>query len=337
MSRGGSGKMCIYITTQSEFYAQVTQKFYPTAPGPSADFKSDLSLTPVFLQLQIPERRERDKRERDAQPHTDVCADTPDQLRHGPDIPDLIHADDRTRPADEESDQSGRSDREPRLVLPRRPVEADAPAENEVLLQNDGHENHDPVAHEREEVFENRKQVVAPRDRADEVDNRNDADPEVAGQGFAVATQHLAAQRGGVRAGDVVRDDAQRNDHTAEFFEAAQVAVAREDERAGGRGERGRPFRGAGDPGGETDPDEVDEAEREGESGECHEEDLPFGGGFRVVDVKVGGGGGPGDGDGEDEGEEGEAAGCYSAGVATGLRGGVEVRVGYADEDEEDD
>ena len=61
----------------------------------------------------------------------------------------------------------------------------------------------------------------------------------------------------------------------------------------------------------------------------------------RVVDVEVGAGGRPADGDGVLQREEGEAVRGYFAHGAgdggAGLEGGVEVRAGGADEDEEDD
>lgn len=56
-----------------------------------------------------------------------------------------------------------------------------------MLFQHDGQEDGDPVAHEREEVFENLEEVVSARDAADEFDDHHDDDPEPAGHGFEVA------------------------------------------------------------------------------------------------------------------------------------------------------
>ena len=103
-----------------------------------------------------------------------------------------------------------------------------------MLLRDDGDEDADPIAHEREEILKDLKQVVASGHGADEVDGDDEADPDVAGHSFAVAAEHLAAQRRGVGAGDVVADDAEGDDDAAEFAEAAEGAVAREDEGAGG-------------------------------------------------------------------------------------------------------
>ena len=105
--------------------------------------------------------------------------------------------------------------------------------EHGVFFQDDGDEDDDPVGHQREEVLEDEEQVVAPRDGADEVDDRRDRDPEVARHGLPQLAQGLEIQRGGVRAGYVVGAQAQGDDDGAELAEAAQAVVAGEDERAG--------------------------------------------------------------------------------------------------------
>lgn len=206
-----------------------------------------------------------------------------------------------------------------------------------MLFQHDGHEDHEPVPHQREEVLEDGEEVIPPRDRADEIHEHDDAHPDVARDGFAVAAQDLAAERRGIRAGHIVRNHAQGNDDAAELAEAADGIVAGEDERAGGDCIGVRPRWGGGHAAAEADPDQVDEDEGEGQAGEGHEEDFPARRGFGVVDVEVRGGAGPGEGHGEDEGEEGEAAGGYGAGGAGGGEGGVEVGAGGAAEDEEDE
>ena len=210
-----------------------------------------------------------------------------------------------------------------------------------MLLEHDGDEDGDPVAHEGEEVFKNVKEVVAPRDAADELDDDDGHDPEPAGHGFEIAAQDLHVDGGGVGAGDVVLDGGEGEDDGAEAAEAAEVAVAREEERARGGGVGGLPGRGGGDAAGEADADDVDEDEGRGQAEPGHEEGELLVGVGGVVDVEVGTGGRPADGDGVLQGEEGEAVGGDFAGGAgdgrAGLEGGVEVGAGGADEDEKGD
>lgn len=227
-------------------------------------------------------------------------------LRHGPRVPRLVHADDGAGPADEEGDEGGDAEREALPVLPGGPVEGDAAeaAEQDVLLEHDGDEDGDPVAHEGEEVFENVEEVVAARDAADELDDDNGHDPEPARDGLEVAAEDLHVDGGGVGAGDVVLDGGEGEDDGAEAAEAAEAAVAGEEEGARGRGVGGLPGRGDGDAAAEADADDVDEDEGRGQAEPGHEEGEPFAGVGGVVDVEIRAGGRPADGDGVLEGEE---------------------------------
>ena len=90
-----------------------------------------------------------------------------------------------------------------------------------MFFQHDGHEDREPIAHQREEVAEDVVQIVAARDRAHKVDDHDHARPPVAGHRFPVAAQHLHAQRCGIGPGDVVCDDAERDHDATEFAEAA--------------------------------------------------------------------------------------------------------------------
>ena len=210
-----------------------------------------------------------------------------------------------------------------------------------MLFYHDGQEDGDPVAHEREEVFEDFEEVVPACDAAGELDDDDDDDPEPAGDGFEVAAEDLQVDGCGVGSRDVVLDRGQGEDDGAEAAEAAEVAVAGEEERAGGGGVGGLPGGGYGDAAGEADADDVDEDEGGGEAEPGHEEGEGFGGPVWVVDVEVGAGGRPADGDGVLEGEEGEAVGDNFTGGASdwsgGTEGGVEIRTSGADEDEEND
>ena len=229
------------------------------------------------------------------------------------------------------------------LVLPAGPFERDAAQfpEQDVLLQHDDEEDGDPVGHEGEEVFENLKEVVAARDGADELDDDDGDDPEPAGHGFEVAAQDLQVDGRCVGARDVVLDGGEGEDDGAEAAEAAEGAVAGEEEGAGRGGVGNLPVRDDGDAAAEADADDVDEGEGGEEAEPGHEEGEGLGGAGRVVDVEVGAGGRPADGDRVLQGEEGEPVGGDFAGGAgyggAGGEGRVEVGAGGADEDEEGD
>ena len=205
---------------------------------------------PHHLQLQPPHRRKRHARKRNRDPRPDIAAVPSDVLRHGPRVPRLVHADDGAGPPDQKGEQRRDAERQALLVLPRRPVEGDAAerAEQDVLLDHDGDEDGDPVAHEGEEVFEDVEEVVAAGDAADELDDDDGDDPEPARDGFEVAAEDLHVDCGGVGAGDVVLDGRQGEDDGAEAAEPSQAAVAGEQECARGRGVGGLPGRGDGDP-----------------------------------------------------------------------------------------
>ena len=179
---------------------QLSFRVFPTMQNPFESakicsvvwFRSLVSLSfspPHNLQLEPPHRRERHARKRNRDPSADIATVPAHEPRHGPRVPSLIHADDGSGPADQEGDERGDPEREALPVFPRRPVEGDSAefAEQDVLLDHDGQEDGDPVAHEGEEVFEDLEQVVPARDAADELDDDDDDDPEPAGHGFEVA------------------------------------------------------------------------------------------------------------------------------------------------------
>lgn len=264
-------------------------------------------------------------------------------LRHGPRVPRLIHTDNRPGPSDQKRNQRRYAQRKTLLILPRGPVKGD-PAqfpEQDVLFDHDGDEDADPVAHEREEVFEYVKQVVPAGDAADELDDDDEDDPQPARDGFEVAAQDLHVDGGGVGAGDVVLDGGEGEDDGAEAAEAAEAAVAREEERAGRGGVGGFPRGHDGDAAAEADADDVDEDEGRAQAQPGHEEGELFVRVRWVVDVEIRTGRRPADGDRVLQGEEGESVrGDFAKGAGdgrAGLEGGVEVGSGGADEDEEDD
>lgn len=89
------------------------------------------------------------------------------------------------------------------------PVEADSAAEKQMHSQHGGHKDHEPVPYQREEVVEDIEEVIPSRDRADKVHEHDDAYPDVAWDGIAIAAMNLAPERRGVT-GDVIRNNASR-------------------------------------------------------------------------------------------------------------------------------
>ncbi|KAL9098032.1 MAG: hypothetical protein Q9163_006224 [Psora crenata] len=246
------------------------------------------------------------------------------KLGHGTNVPDLVHADDGTGPADQEGGQGGDAEGEMLRILPFGPIEAPMAPEEDMFLQDDGDEHHDPVAHEGQEVLEDGEEVIAPRDGADKVDEHDKADPTPAGDHLAVPAQHLAAERRGVGAGDVVADDPQGDDDAAELAEPADGRVALQDQGARGDAVGVVPGRVGEGAAAETDADDVDKGEGGPEADEGHEEGEPLRGRLGVVDVKITAGTGPGDGDGQRQGEEGETVGrdgCRAADAAEDQQG----------------
>ena len=157
-----------------------------------------------------------------------------------------------------------------------------------MFLEHDGDENHEPVTHEGEKILENGEEVVPARDGADEIDCYYDADPKIAGYGFTVAAENLTAQGCCIGARDVIGDYAESNDDGAEFPKSAQTTKAGQDKRSRGDIVRVGPFWGSGDAAAQTNTQESDENEREGETGEGHEESELFVGVFGVIDIEVG-------------------------------------------------
>lgn len=126
-----------------------------------------------------------------------------------------------------------------------------------------------------------------------------------------------------LRSCDVVGDDAQRNDHAAEFAEAVEPVVAREYERARGDGVCIGSVLVGCNARCDADAKAVYEGEGEEKFGEGHEEGLPFRNFRGVIDVEVRGGGGIGDAHGEGDGKERETVGLDGCRVADGLGGCV--------------
>lgn len=105
--------------------------------------------------------------------------------------------------------------------------------EQNMFFQRDGQPGTHPVAHDRDEILEDVKQMVAPRDGADELDQRDDHAPRPARNRLGIPAQDLAGQRSRVGTGRVVGDHADGQAENAEAAEAAETVIAGEEERTG--------------------------------------------------------------------------------------------------------
>lgn len=112
-----------------------------------------------ILQLEMAQRRKRDKRDAKSNPHAQIRIGS--QLRNRTDIPSLGHAEYSAQPAKQKANQRGPAYRQIRLVFPAGPVVAFVAAEDELLLHTDAGHELNPVAHERDKVGVNVKQVLA--------------------------------------------------------------------------------------------------------------------------------------------------------------------------------
>ena len=79
----------------------VSYVYHHDPPTDSAWFLACAILSPEFLQLHVPQGRIRDARKRNGHPGPDVAAIAPNLQSDRALIPDLIHADNGARPADE--------------------------------------------------------------------------------------------------------------------------------------------------------------------------------------------------------------------------------------------
>ncbi len=237
-------RLCIKNSSvTSSSHRKYRRHIYNLAPFPP-------HLSPHITQLQPPQPGKRHARKGHRKPNSNIRPPgIPHQLRYRPHIPRLIHTNNGPGPPNQKTQQRRPPNRQIRLILPPLPLEPASPAqrpqpahaEQDVFLQHDGDEDHDPIPHQREEVLEDLEQVIAPGDGADEVDEHDEADPDVARHHLPVAAQDLAPQRRGVSAGDVVGDDAERDDDAAEFAEVSNRGVAFEDQGAGGDAVGGLP------------------------------------------------------------------------------------------------
>ena len=150
---------------------------------------------PNPLDFQIPQWWKCDKSERSAEPDANISTGViTNQSRHRSNKPDLGHTNYGTCPPNQKRQQCRQTKREILLILPSSPIEPNVSPEDEVFLENDRNENHEPITHEGKEILEYREEVVAACNSADEVDGDNHANPKVTGDGLAVATKNLTAK-----------------------------------------------------------------------------------------------------------------------------------------------
>lgn len=156
-----------------------------------------------------------------------------------------------------------------------------------MLLQRDGDPDGDPVSHERQEILKDIKEVVASSQSTRCVDQDSDAGNEPTRQAGNVSPHDLDAEGCGICAGDVVRDEAERDNDAKELAEATETSVARHDERSRGDVIGILPF-GVGDgAGSQTDAHEIRKGDCKPNARQGHGESFPFLGGWWVVDEVV--------------------------------------------------
>ena len=150
-----------------------------TVPS-SAPSSHNIRSPPIVAQLQPPQPR----KDNSSPSKTNIVAHITSILAHlrrnRPNIPDLRHGQNRTHPANDESDKSSKTNRQLAVIIPSIPIPPQtAPfTEDQVFFQDDGDPDRDPVAHEREEVCEDLGQVGAARDGADGEDDDSQAVPD---------------------------------------------------------------------------------------------------------------------------------------------------------------
>lgn len=138
-------------------------------------------------------------------------------------IPHLRHTENRagnTAPKRNERRDAKRQ-LAPVIVLVRLIVRPAAAAEDEVLFDEDRAEDREPVAQDREQRVEPLLKVARADDREHDVHDAADDDNEYAWDRLRVRVDVLERQRERVDVRDVVRDDAQREDHEQEAPEPA--------------------------------------------------------------------------------------------------------------------
>ena len=123
-----------------------------------------------------------------------------------PDIPDLRHTENRTRPAYQEGNQRRNPDRQLLSLVPRRPVVPSCPPENDLFLDRDRDPDRHPVPHQREEVGEDLAQMITSSEGADHVDDDADGVPDQARDSREPAAEDLEVDAHHVRGRHTVGD-----------------------------------------------------------------------------------------------------------------------------------
>lgn len=163
-----------------------------------------------------------------------------------------------------------------------------------MLFQGDDDEDGHPVAHQRQEVLKDVIEVVAATQSTRGVDDGADTRKNPSRDSCAVSTEYLEAQGCGIRAGDVVCDEAEGNEDAEKLSETSQALVSFKNESSRRHFVGGAPRWLSKGSGCKTDAQEIGETHGKAHAGGRHGECLPLFGVFGVVDVKVGSCGGPG-------------------------------------------
>ncbi|KAL9117668.1 MAG: hypothetical protein Q9187_005792 [Circinaria calcarea] len=294
--------------------------FTPT-PTPSLNLYSSSKPPPTnvcsssqHLPFQSPQRRITSPHEPNAHPDAQIRPLAPYHPRNRSHVVHLIHTHNESRPANQKGSESSSSDGYPSPVRPPVPIVLCLcpPVEDGMLFEDNSEKTGNPVAHQREEVLKDGKEIVAAAKGAGRIDERADDGPEPAGKML-----------------QTVDDDAAESAKCAETIGACNNECAR---RSGVGGCPGGIGQGAG---GETNAEEVDEGVGKGEAGKGRAERLWCGCIGGIVDVVIRRRREPGDGHREVDGVERKPVRVDGGGVSFGGIVGMESGTSRADEDEQ--
>lgn len=131
-----------------------------------------------------------------------------DQPGNGSDVPHLRHTQYSAHPANNKGSERRDANGKLRRIPPDTPVVPGAETEDESLLEDNGNPDDNPVAHQREEIGEDLREVTAANERADGIDNDGNGIPDHAWYCLGVAAEDLEVDAGGVSGCDGIGDQA---------------------------------------------------------------------------------------------------------------------------------
>ena len=179
--------------------------------------------------------------------------------------------------------------------------------------------------------------MIAPRDGADEFNQRDDYAPSPARDCLCITAKDLDAQCRSVSTWSIVGDGAEGENDDAEPTEPAETVIACKKECTWRDVIGIAPTRGRRHPSGNGHTDEIAEDTSPPDTGPCHKERDPFGSRSRVIYVEVGTNGGEPNDASEFQGEEGTAICGNGAGSTNGNYGSVKVLARGTDKNKKGD